>query len=108
MTYEEAHWQYLSPAAREAHNRTRQMKGYPPIPPPALDLYVPKPPQIRPIDIRDSEALAAMRQFLGTPVMGMPRGAEGFSINGIDVDNIDPAEEAKRKERAAYLASLKR
>ena len=108
MTWEEVNWDHISPAAREVHNRVRQMKGYPPIPPPAVDLYKPKPPQIRPIDIRDGEALAAVRQFLGTPPMGMPRGAEGFTINGEDVDNLSPAKVAAQRERQAYLERLKR
>ena len=36
LSYEEAKWPYLSPRRREAHNRLRQARGLPTIPPPAV------------------------------------------------------------------------
>jgi hypothetical protein len=80
MTYEEVNWAKLSPAAREVHNRLRQVKGLSPLPPPAVDLYVaPVKPQIRPI-VKDQEYVGAIRDGLG-PVLMAP-GEEGFKING--------------------------
>jgi len=79
-TYEAANWAKLSPAAREAHNRLRQSRGEAPIPPPAVDLYVPpSAPTIRPVGV-DKEAAAAARQFMGPRLMAP--GDEGFTING--------------------------
>ena len=85
LSYEEANWAKLSPAFRQAHNRLRQAKGLPTIPPPAIDLYVkPKAPLIRPFDVSDKEAQAAISQAKmfdgGGMIMG--GGNEGFSING--------------------------
>lgn len=80
-TYEEANWPKLSPKFRAAHNRLRQARGLPTIPPPAVDLYVAPPkPLIKPFDPSDREFVAATREFLGGTVMG--GGEEGFSING--------------------------
>jgi len=78
-SYEEANWDRLSPIYREAHNRLRAARGQAPIPPPEVDRYVPPPPAIRPFDPNDREAIAAARQFGGTPIMG-PRGSEGEVI----------------------------
>src|SRR4029077_9154851 len=40
-SYEEANWARLSPTFRTVHNRLRQLRGMPTIPPPEIDLYVP-------------------------------------------------------------------
>lgn len=86
QTYEEANWAKLSPMFRERHNRLRQLRHLPPIPPPKIDLY--RPPAIRRADPKELEALdreaaTAKAQFLhgkgGT--VAVP-GREGFSING--------------------------
>src|SRR5260370_42371228 len=107
MTYEEINWPKLSPAFREAHNRLRGMKGLPPIPPPKIDLYkAPAEPKIRPIDMKDPEVVGAIREGLGPVMMG--GGLEGFSINGQAARySISPAEDIERRNRAAYLESLK-
>lgn len=83
-TYEEANWARLSPTFRAAHNRLRQARGLPTLPPPAVDLYVaPQRPLIRTFDPTDKEFVAATREYLGSTLMG--GGVEGFSINGKDV-----------------------
>lgn len=80
-TYEEANWAKLSPIFRATHNKLRQARGLPTIPPPAVDLYVkPAAPLIKPFDPTDKEFVAATREFLGGTLMG--GSAEGFSING--------------------------
>jgi hypothetical protein len=80
-TYEEANWARLSPLFRAAHNKLRQARGLPTIPPPAVDLYVkPKAPLIKPFDPTDKEFVTATREFLGSTLMGGT--AEGFTING--------------------------
>lgn len=80
-SYEETNWAKLSPAFRNAHNRLRQQRGQPTIPPPKIDLYVaPRAPALKPFDPTDKDFLAAAREFTG-PIFG-PRGEEGFSING--------------------------
>jgi hypothetical protein len=86
-TYEEANWAKLAPHFRDAHNRLRQLRGLPSIPPPAIDLY--RPPAIRRADPKELEAIdreqrAAKAEFLGRGLMG-PRTPEGFTINGEDV-----------------------
>jgi hypothetical protein len=86
-SYEEANWAKLSPAFRLAHNRLRQQRGMPPIPPPAVDLY--KPPLVKHVDPIELERLAreaqtAKAQFLGQQ-RHMAPGREGFSINGEDL-----------------------
>ena len=83
-SYEEAKWAHLSPAFRAAHNRLRRMRGQSPIPEPALDLYVPRPPAIRRFDPGDPEVRAAARAFVGPTLMGV-RG--GFTINGQAVND---------------------
>ena len=80
-SYEEAHWAELSPVFRAAHNRLRRMRGLSAIPEPAIDRYVPRRAAIRPIDMNDREMRAAVREFIGTPLLGA-RGDEGFTING--------------------------
>jgi hypothetical protein len=85
-SYEEVNWPRLSPAFREAHNRHRQARGLPAIPPPAVDLYVPpkEPPRMRAQsadDIRETQAAA--REFLRPTGVAMLPGAEAFYINGI-------------------------
>jgi hypothetical protein len=86
QTYEEANWAKLSPAFREAHNKLRAIRGIPPIPPPAIDLY--RPPAIRRADPKELEMLrreqqAAKAQFLGERrIMG--GGREGFTMNGAE------------------------
>jgi hypothetical protein len=80
-TYEEANWARLSPLFRNAHNKLRQARGLPTLPPPAIDLYVPpKAPLIKPFDPTDKEFVAATREFLGSTLMGGTD--EGFTING--------------------------
>lgn len=83
-SYEEANWARLSPAFRAAHNRLRQAKGLPTIPPPRIDLYVaPQRPRIDRFDPTNREFVASAREFLGTPLMGPRRpDDEGFWING--------------------------
>jgi hypothetical protein len=86
QTYEQANWSKLSPAFREAHNRHRQARGLPAIPPPVTDLYVPpkEPPRMRAQsadDIRETQAAA--REFLRPTGVAMLPGAEAFYINGI-------------------------
>lgn len=85
LSYEEANWAKLSPVFRQTHNRLRQAKGLPTIPPPAIDLYVaPRQPVIRPFDASDKEvavAIANARFFDGGGML-MGGGNEGFSING--------------------------
>lgn len=80
-SYEEAHWAELSPGFRAAHNRLRRMRGLTAIPDPAVDRYVPPPPNIRTVDLNDRETRAAVAEFVGQPVLGA-RGDEGFTING--------------------------
>jgi hypothetical protein len=87
QTYEEANWAKLSPIFREQHNQLRVIRGLPPIPPPAIDLY--KPPMVKRADPKELEALdreakAAQAQFLGQRRMMAP-GREGFTIDGEDV-----------------------
>jgi hypothetical protein len=83
LSYEEANWAKLSPTFRLAHNRLRQAKGLPTIPPPLVDLYVaPKRSVIRPFDASDKEvqvAIANARFFDGGGAM-MGGGHEGFTI----------------------------
>jgi hypothetical protein len=65
-TYEEANWARLSPTFRAAHNRLRQLRSMPTIPPPEVDLYVsPAPTAVRPFDPADPEAVAAAHEFNG-------------------------------------------
>jgi hypothetical protein len=65
-TYEEANWARLSPTFRAAHNRLRQLRSMPTIPPPEVDLYVsPAPTALRPFDPADPEAVAAAHEFNG-------------------------------------------
>lgn len=80
QTYEEAKWAYLSPEFRDAHNRLRQARKLPPIPPPSVDMYVKPKSTIKPFDPADKEFVAATREFLGSTLMG--GGNEGFTING--------------------------
>lgn len=85
LSYEEANWAKLSPTFRLAHNRLRQAKGLPTIPPPVVDLYVkPKQPIIRPFDVSDKEVQVtiANAKFFDSGGMIMGGGNEGFSING--------------------------
>lgn len=85
LSYEEANWAKLSPAFRLAHNRLRQAKGLPTIPPPVVDLYVkPKQPLIRPFDASDKEVQVtiANARFFDGGGMIMGGGNEGFSVNG--------------------------
>jgi hypothetical protein len=83
-TYEEMNWPRLSPAFREAHNRHRQARGLLPLPPPAVDLYVPpkETPPVRKF-VMDAEAQAAAREFLRPVGVPMLPGDEGFTINGV-------------------------
>ena len=84
LSYEEAKWPYLSPRRREAHNRLRQARGLPTIPPPAVDMYVPpKAPLIKPFDPTDREFVQSARDYLGSTLMG--GGKEGFTINGREI-----------------------
>lgn len=81
LTYEEANWPKLSPEFRLAHNKLRQARGLPTLPPPKIDMYVkPQAPAIKPFDPTDKEFVAATREFLGATMMG--GGNEGFTING--------------------------
>jgi hypothetical protein len=84
-SYEEVNWARLSPARRDAHNRWRQARGLPAIPPPAVDLYV-APQETPPVRVPSAEdikeARAAAQSFLRPPGMMLP-GAEGFYINGV-------------------------
>jgi hypothetical protein len=81
-SYEEANWARLSPAFRNAHNRLRQLRGLPTIPPPKIDLYVaPHAPLLKPFDPTNPEFVAIAREFVGSTLMG-PKGSEGFTING--------------------------
>lgn len=85
LSYEEANWARLSPVFRATHNRLRQTRGLPTIPPPKIDLYVPpKAPLIRTFDPADKEFVKATREFLGATLMG--GGTEGFTINGKKVN----------------------
>ena len=82
--YEEANWAKLSPMFREAHNKLRVMRGLPPLPPPAVDLY--KPPLVKRVDPAEvdrlaREAKAAGMQFMGQRRMMAP-GDEGYSRDG--------------------------
>jgi hypothetical protein len=82
-TYEEANWAKLSPVFRATHNRLRQARGLPTIPPPAIDLYMPpKQPILRPFDPSDKEvqvAIANAKFFDGGGAI-MGGGHEGFTI----------------------------
>lgn len=80
QTYEEANWHKLSPTFRDAHNKLRQARGLPTLPPPRIDMYVPPAAVVRPFDPTDKEFVAATREFLGATMMG--GGNEGFTING--------------------------
>jgi hypothetical protein len=85
VSYEEANWARLSPTFRATHNRLRQARGLPTIPPPLVDLYVaPKQPVIRPFDPTDKEVVAAITnaKFFDGGGMMMGGGKEGFTING--------------------------
>lgn len=84
MTYEEANWAKLSPAFRAAHNRLRQLRGLPTLPPPKIDLYVaPRGPAPKPFDPTSPEFVQVAREFMG-PILG-PKGGEGFTINGREI-----------------------
>jgi hypothetical protein len=83
-SYEEANWAKLSPTFRLAHNRLRQQRGMPPIPPPAVDLY--RPPLVKHVDPIELERLAREAQIAKAQFLGQQRhmapGREGFTING--------------------------
>jgi hypothetical protein len=66
-TYEEMNWAKLSPAFREAHNWLRILQGEPPLPPPAIDLYVPPKAaeKIKQLDPIDPEFLQRAQEFIG-------------------------------------------
>lgn len=86
LTYEEANWAKLSPTFRATHNRLRQARGLPTLPPPKVDLYVAPPkPLIRTFDPTDKEFLAATAEFRRDMMGGgslMGGGLEGFTIDG--------------------------
>jgi hypothetical protein len=84
QTYEEANWPRLAPSFREAHNRHRQARGLPAIPPPAVDLYV-APKETPPVRkfVMDAEAQAAARSFLRSDGVPPLPGGEAFYINGV-------------------------
>jgi hypothetical protein len=83
MTYEESNWAKLSPRFRDAHNRLRAARGQPPIPPPAVDLYVEPPKRtVVPVSVMpDAEALGMMRAASARfyVALGGLRGA-GFTL----------------------------
>lgn len=84
QSYEEANWAKLSPNFRDAHNRLRQLRGLPTLPPPKIDLYVaPRGPELKPFDPQNPDFIAATRQFLGASLPAP--GKEGFTINGQEV-----------------------
>lgn len=61
-TYEEANWARLSPTFRAAHNRLREERGLPPIPPPVVNLYVaPEPTGIS--ELTEDDAKEAMEEL---------------------------------------------
>lgn len=96
MSYEEANWAKLSPAFREAHNRLRAARGMPAIPPPKIDLYVPRrgPPPV-PFDPSNREFIAAAREFNGGRIPFAGAQGEGFTINGKEVSfGLNDAERA--------------
>lgn len=81
LSYEEANWAKLSPNFRMHHNRLRQARGLPTLPPPKIDQYVaPQQPLIKPFDPTDKEFIRATREFLGPTLMGV--GEEGFTVDG--------------------------
>lgn len=85
-SYEEDRWAHLSPGFRESHNRLRVSRGQQPIPPPKIDLYVPKRgPAGKPFDPANPEFIAAAREFNGGVMPGAFAQGEGFSINGQQV-----------------------
>jgi hypothetical protein len=65
-TYEEANWDKLSPKFRAAHNRLRQARGLPPIPPPKVDNYKPPPDTGMIRELTANDARAAMAE-IGEP-----------------------------------------
>jgi hypothetical protein len=66
-SYEEANWAKLSPAFRQAHNWLLILQGEPPLPPPAIDLYVPPKAaeKTKQFDPADPELLQSAREFIG-------------------------------------------
>lgn len=105
MTYEEANWATLSPGFRAAHNRLRQAKGLPTIPPPAIDLYVPRrAAPSKPFDPSNAEFVAAVREFHGGAIPGAGFQGEGFAINGQQIsfglNDMERAQNIVRRQSA--------
>lgn len=96
-TYEEDRWEYLSPRFREAHNTLRAARGLPPIPPPAVDRYV--PPQRQTVTLADpddpeikAEIKANALQLFGPSGIRFGRGDEGFSDEQAARRAVEPDE----------------
>jgi hypothetical protein len=88
-TYEEANWARLSPTFRAAHNRLRQLRGMPTIPPPEVDLYVPPPPTaVRPFDPADPEAIAADNEFSPPAPRGVNGSGQSFRVRFSPPDGL--------------------
>jgi hypothetical protein len=92
-SYEEANWAKLSPAFRTAHNRLRQTRGLPTLPPPAVDLYVPPQARVRKFDPSDPEFVAEAKNWIRGEATMLPRarGDEGYTINGSSVQDAELA-----------------
>ena len=67
-----SYWAKLSPLFRAAHNRLRQARGLPSIPPPKVDCYKQPRGSVRPVDPDDPEAIATATDF-GREVSNNPR-----------------------------------
>jgi hypothetical protein len=69
VSYEEAHWQELSPFAQAKVNKLPIARGQTPLSPaktlPKPEKYVAAPEQLRPFDPNDPEAIAAALEFRG-------------------------------------------
>lgn len=109
MSYEEDNWAKLSPKFRNAHNRLRQVRGLPTIPPPKIDLYVPpRAPMLRRFDPGNPEFIAAAREFNGGRIPFAGAQGEGFTINGKEVsfplNDAERAADAVRRKLAKTRA----
>lgn len=78
-TYEEANWDKLSPASRDAHNRLRQARGLRPLRPPKVDNY--KPPPLTGLRVPTADDEKEAMEELGVPHVDDEEGQLWVGIN---------------------------
>jgi hypothetical protein len=90
-TYEEANWDRLSPTFREKHNRLREARGLPPIPPPEIDLHVPAKAVKPVLRVPSEEDTKQAAEELGLPhvMLRLPDGLGGEIILQIWPGELD-------------------